>query len=96
MTEVDYSADSVRVTTASGESFEGAAVLLTLPLGVLKAGGVKFTPELPAWKQEAVGRLGMGDLNKVVLQVRAWRGRLLLGGLGLGDLNKVVLQVRAW
>lgn len=27
-----------------------------------------FEPALPAWKRDAIGRLGFGDLNKVVLQ----------------------------
>ena len=40
-------------------------VLVTLPLGVLKAGTVAFEPPLPAWKRGAVHRLGFGLLNKV-------------------------------
>jgi monoamine oxidase len=47
--------------------FEGDAVVCTLPLGVLKAGTVEFTPPLPAPKRDAIARLGMGNLVKVVL-----------------------------
>ena len=47
--------------------FEADAVVCTLPLGVLKAGSVEFTPPLPAAKQDAISRLGMGNLTKVVL-----------------------------
>lgn len=53
------------VVTASGEVLRCDAVIVTVPLGVLKAGAIRFEPELPAWKQEAVRRLGFGDLNKV-------------------------------
>ncbi len=68
---IDYGQEGrVVVTTEGGEAFEGAAAVVTLPLGVLKAGAVRFAPPLPQWKAEAVGRLGFGDLNKVVLQVR--------------------------
>jgi monoamine oxidase len=60
----------VKVTTAQGEVLEASLVLVTLPLGVLKAGAVEFVPPLPEWKAGVVGRMGFGDLNKVVLQVR--------------------------
>ncbi|KAF8072835.1 LDL3 [Scenedesmus sp. PABB004] len=59
---------AVRVTLASGEVLGGALVLVTVPLGVLKAGAVAFEPPLPEWKAAAVDRLGFGHLNKVVLQ----------------------------
>lgn len=51
--------------TGSGEELRCDAVIVTAPLGVLKAGAIRFVPELPGWKQEAVNRLGFGDLNKV-------------------------------
>lgn len=38
---------------------------LQVPLGVLKAGAIEFSPPLPPWKKEAIARLGFGDLNKV-------------------------------
>jgi monoamine oxidase len=60
----------VKVTTRQGEELEASLVLVTLPLGVLKAGAVQFVPLLPEWKAGVVSRMGFGDLNKVVLQVR--------------------------
>ena len=44
------------------------AVVSTLPLGVLKTRKVKFAPELPVYKQEAIDRLGSGGLMKVILE----------------------------
>jgi polyamine oxidase len=55
------------ITTADGELIDGAAVIVTLPLGVLQAGTVRFDGELPNDITAAIGRLGMGTLNKVVL-----------------------------
>jgi len=55
----------VRVVTDDGD-FEGDAVIVTLPLGVLKADAVQFWPPLPRAKREAIARLGMGNLTKVV------------------------------
>ena len=49
-------------------SFEANKLVLTVPLGVLKAGTIKFNPPLPANKQSAISRLGMGTLNKCCLR----------------------------
>jgi len=43
------------------------AVLVTVPLGVLKADIIRFTPPLPPRKQRAIARLGMGTLDKLYL-----------------------------
>jgi polyamine oxidase len=42
--------------------------IVTLPLGVLKAGAVEFEPPLPRSKQRAIDRFGMGLLDKVILE----------------------------
>lgn len=67
VTEIRYSGSGVSVTTERG-SFTADAAIVTLPLGVLKSGTIKFYPELPRNKQEAINRLSMGVLNKVVLK----------------------------
>jgi len=43
-------------------------VIVTVPLGVLKAESIIFEPPLPADKLEAITRLGFGLLNKVALR----------------------------
>ncbi len=43
----------------------GDAVVVTVPLGCLKAGDVRFQPPLPEEKQAAIRGLGYGLLNKV-------------------------------
>ncbi|KAK3239773.1 hypothetical protein CYMTET_50326 [Cymbomonas tetramitiformis] len=52
------------------------AVLVTVPLGVLKAGSISFQPPLPKFKQESLGRLEMGTENRcAMLFPRAfWHG----------------------
>lgn len=54
--------------TVSGGTVTADAALVTVPLGVLKAGSIAFAPALPARKREAIARLGMGLLNKVCLR----------------------------
>ena len=68
--EIDYSAESVRVLTNQGE-FTAPRAVVTLPIGVLKSGQVRFTPGLPSAKQQAMDGLGFGVLNKVYLEFPA-------------------------
>ena len=65
---VAHGPDGVTVTAADGRTVSGDRVVVTLPLGVLKAGVVRFDPPLPAGHREAVDRLSMGVLDKVWLR----------------------------
>ena len=47
------------------ETYRAEAVLVTVPLGVLKEKVIEFDPPLPEEKQSAIDRLGFGNLNKV-------------------------------
>lgn len=49
------------------ETYRAEAILVTVPLGVLKENVITFDPPLPEEKQSAIDRLGFGNLNKVVL-----------------------------
>ncbi len=42
-------------------------VIVTLPVGVLKRNIVRFVPELPSYKVEAIERITTGSMNKVFL-----------------------------
>ncbi|KAL7536166.1 hypothetical protein ACHAWF_005382 [Thalassiosira exigua] len=44
-----------------------STVLVTVSLGVLKAGTIDFSPPLPHWKRNAIDNMGFGTLNKVIL-----------------------------
>ncbi|VAI63435.1 unnamed protein product [Triticum turgidum subsp. durum] len=78
VTEVTYRSDesdasgisgkTVKVSTSNGAEFEGDSVLITVPLGCLKAHTIKFSPSLPDWKTSSIDRLGFGVLNKIVLE----------------------------
>jgi monoamine oxidase len=53
------------VTVRAGkQSFEGRAVIVTVPLGVLKSGAITFDPPLPDAHVHAVQALGFGVLSK--------------------------------
>ncbi|XP_004293193.1 PREDICTED: uncharacterized protein LOC101302430 [Fragaria vesca subsp. vesca] len=78
VTDISYGAEDgelnnnqrnkVKVSTSNGSIFCGDAVLVTVPLGCLKAETIKFSPPLPQWKHSSITRLGFGVLNKVVLE----------------------------
>ncbi|MGF1645916.1 MAG: flavin monoamine oxidase family protein [Kineosporiaceae bacterium] len=69
----------VAVVARDGE-VRGSHAVVTLPLGVLKAGGVEFRPGLPAARRAALGTLDVGVFKKVALAYadagwRTGRGR---------------------
>lgn len=63
----------VKVVTSRG-TIKSRAVLVTVPLGVLKTESILFSPPLPLVKQRAIRNIGVGELNKIVLQFpkRLW------------------------
>ena len=65
----------VQVETADGKIFEGSHVIVTVPLGVLKAGTITFDPPLPTSKQDVIERIGFGSVEKVVMTFKNpfWR-----------------------
>ncbi|HVJ21230.1 MAG TPA: FAD-dependent oxidoreductase [Polyangiaceae bacterium] len=65
--KIEHGPRGVRIETTQGE-FAGDAVIVTLPLGVLKEGTVEFSPPLPEDKRRAIASLGMGALTKIVLR----------------------------
>jgi monoamine oxidase len=58
----------VRVETDAG-TIEARAVIVTVSTGVLAAGSIRFDPELPDWKQAAIGCVPMGLLAKIPMLI---------------------------
>lgn len=67
VTRIEHGGDRVVVRSAIGD-LEGDRVIVTVPLGVLREGGLDFDPPLGAGPAAAVRRLAMGTLEKVVFQ----------------------------
>jgi len=57
-----------QVKSTTGAVYTGKFAVVTVPLGILKANKISFKPGLPSAKKSAIKRLGMGTLNKVVLE----------------------------
>jgi monoamine oxidase len=72
VTRVRWNSEGAEVATMRGgreEVFRARKAIVTLPLGVLQAGAVRFEPPLPE-KQKAVDRLAMGKVLRITLQFR--------------------------
>ncbi|KAI4387276.1 hypothetical protein MLD38_005119 [Melastoma candidum] len=68
VTKVARRHSGVRVTVEDGKAFVADAVVIAVPLGVLKSGTISFEPKLPDWKEKAIADLGVGIENKIVLR----------------------------
>lgn len=69
---VDWSGNGVVVHTNQG-SLRARAAIITVSTGVLAADRIRFTPDLPPNKREALAALPMGLLTKVALQIEGTR-----------------------
>ncbi|XVE97988.1 hypothetical protein REPUB_Repub03eG0066500 [Reevesia pubescens] len=69
----DYNSRPVKIHFCDGSVMLADHVIVTVSLGVLKAGICQdsgmFNPPLPSFKTEAISRLGYGVVNKLFLQL---------------------------
>ena len=65
---IDWGGRGVRVETAAG-TIAAAAIIVTAPIGALKAGAIRFTPDLPDVTQAALQGLSMGAYTKIGLRL---------------------------
>lgn len=68
VSEIRWDGSGVSVTSPAG-TLRANACIVTVPVGVLKAGGIRFTPELPARTRDALSGIGMGALTKIAFKV---------------------------
>lgn len=75
VTAIDYTSETVVVTTGAG-TYEASHVIVTVPLWVLQSDQIDFTPPLPPEKRNSLELLGTGNLEKVILRYdeRWWAG----------------------
>jgi monoamine oxidase len=64
---IEYNEESVSVVTGDSK-YVGASCICTLPLGVLKAGKVLFSPQLPQSKVDSINKIGMGQIIKISIE----------------------------
>lgn len=75
---IRWDGSAVTVSTPSGD-IRANACILTVPVGVLKSGAIRFTPDLPTATRDALAGLHMGALTKIALKVEGDRFGLTPG-----------------
>jgi monoamine oxidase len=75
--EIEWREGKVSVKCAGEQTFEGEKVIVTIPLGVLQRGTVRFLPDLPA-HQAAFLSMGFGGVVKFFFEFRTafWEDRI--------------------
>ncbi len=72
VTAIDWSGQLVVATTSEGP-IRARKAIVTVPIGILKAGDIRFTPALPLEHARALDGLKMGALSKVALRFEGER-----------------------
>jgi monoamine oxidase len=67
VTEVRYDRRGVEVLDSKGGTRRSDFAVVTVPIGVLKSGAIRFSPGLPAGSLEGIAGLGLGLLDKLWL-----------------------------
>lgn len=70
ITGIDYSADPIKLTAKDGTAFEADKVIVTVPISILKSGGISFNPGLPGPMTSSLANLGMDPSIRVVLDFK--------------------------
>ena len=75
---VKWNSAGVRVATASAATLEARKIVITVPLAQLQQNAIRFEPPLTSDKQNAINRLGAGNIVKIVLQFKDpfWPARM--------------------
>jgi monoamine oxidase len=68
ISQIHYTENEVKAITPKGETWEGSALVLTVPLGVLKKYLITFLPALPTEKQQAIETIGIDAGLKILLK----------------------------
>ena len=67
VSEIDWSGEGIKVISSAG-TIKAKSAILTVSVGVLANNRIKFTPELPVKKQEAIDGIDMAVMNYIGLQ----------------------------
>jgi monoamine oxidase len=66
VSKIDYQNTKIEITH-NNQISKADYVIVTVPLGVLKANTIQFLPTLPSAKQTAIQKIGMSCVNKFLL-----------------------------
>lgn len=67
---INYSGEKIILTDQNSNQIEVDKVIVTAPLGVLKTGGIAFSPGLPAAKVTAMNKIGFDHSLRIVIDFK--------------------------
>jgi monoamine oxidase len=83
---INWGSGGIEAVTPRG-TITARAAIVTVPVGVLKADGIRFTPDLPSSHRAALDGIGMGALTKIALRIDGER-------FGLSDSSTLMEATR--
>ncbi len=70
ITKIDYGNDPIVLTAKDGTTYQADKVIVTVPISILKNGGLSFSPGLPGGFTGSLSKLGMGPSIRVILEFK--------------------------
>lgn len=67
---IDWGADVITVTDSNGKQYTAKKVIVTVPLSILKSGGISFSPSLPSSTTGAMANFGMDAAVRLILDFK--------------------------
>ncbi len=69
--KIDWSSNVITVTDSNNKSYTATKIIITVPLSILKEGGITFTPALPSTTTSAISKFGMDAAVRLVLDFKS-------------------------
>lgn len=70
ITSIQYGSDPIVLTSSDGGSFEANKVIVTVPVSVLKSGGISFSPGLTGLHTGSLSKIGMGASMRALIEFK--------------------------
>ena len=70
VTSINYSGDVITIKDKNGNEYQANKVIVTVPLSVLKSGGISFNPGLPNENTSAMQKFGMDPSFRAVIEFK--------------------------
>jgi monoamine oxidase len=67
---INYGSDPIVITLKDGSTVQANKVILTVPISILKGGGISFSPGLPGEMTSALSRMGMDPTLRLILDFK--------------------------
>jgi len=67
---INYGSNPILITLSDGSQVEASKVIVTVPISVLKSGGISFSPALPSTMTSALSQMGMDPTLRIMLDFK--------------------------